>query len=92
MLLVSKFQQLAMARQSQQAASRRDFWLYIDEFDHFITPSMAKILGGVRKYRLGFTLAHQNLHQLQSDASAAEADTKHRLLENCFQGIGRKRT
>jgi hypothetical protein len=70
-LLVSKFQQLAMARQSQQVASRKDFWLYIDEFDHFITPSMAKILSGVRKYRLGFTLAHQELHQLQSDPKVA---------------------
>ena len=72
-LLVSKFQQLAMARQSQKAESRRDFWLYIDEFDHFITPSMAKILSAVRKYRLGFTLAHQELHQLQSDPKVASA-------------------
>ena len=72
-LLVSKFQQLAMARQSQQASARRDFWLYIDEFDHFITPSMAKILSAVRKYRLGFTLAHQSLHQLQSDPKVASA-------------------
>ncbi|MEI6076819.1 MAG: DUF87 domain-containing protein [Verrucomicrobiota bacterium] len=38
-LLVSKFQQLAMARQSQKAEARRNFWLYIDEFDHFITPN-----------------------------------------------------
>ena len=72
-LLVSKFQQLAMARQSQAASSRRSFWLYIDEFDHFITPSMAKILSAVRKYRLGFTLAHQELHQLQSDPKVASA-------------------
>ena len=72
-LLVSKFQQLAMARQSQSAANRRNFWLYIDEFDHFITPSMAKILSAVRKYRLGFTLAHQELHQLQDDLKVASA-------------------
>ena len=72
-LLVSKFQQLAMARQSQAAANRRDFWLYIDEFDHFITPSMANILKGARKYRLGLTLAHQELHQLQSDPKVASA-------------------
>ena len=72
-LLVSKFQQLAMARQSQQADQRRKFWLYIDEFDHFITPSMAKILSAVRKYGLGFTLAHQELHQLQGDPKVASA-------------------
>ena len=72
-LLVSKFQQLAMARQSRQADQRKKFWLYIDEFDHFITPSMAKILSSVRKYGLGLTLAHQELHQLQSDAKVASA-------------------
>jgi len=72
-LLVSKFQQLAMARQAQKQEVRRDFWLYIDEFQHFITPSMAKILTGARKYRLGLTLAHQELHQLQSDPKVASA-------------------
>lgn len=72
-LLISKFQQLAMARQAQKIESRRDFWLYIDEFQHFISPSMEKILSGLRKYRLGFTLAHQNLHQLQDDAKVASA-------------------
>jgi hypothetical protein len=72
-LLVSKFQQLAMSRQAQAASARRDFWLYVDEFDHFITPSMAQILNGARKYRLGLTLAHQQLHQLQSDPKVASA-------------------
>jgi hypothetical protein len=72
-LLVSKFQQLAMARQSQEMALRRQFWLYIDEFDHFISPSMAEILKGARKYRLGLTLAHQELHQLQIEPKVASA-------------------
>lgn len=72
-LLVSKFQQTAMARQSQTAASRRDFWLYVDEFDHFITPSMATILTGARKYRMGLTLAHQELHQLEAEPKVASA-------------------
>ena len=72
-LLVSKFQQLAMARQAQKLEVRQDFWLYIDEFQHFISPSMAKILTGARKYRIGFTLAHQELHQLQSDPKVASA-------------------
>ena len=72
-LLVSKFQQLAMARQKQVAASRKDFWLYIDEFHNFITPSMAEILSGARKYRLGLTLAHQELRQLQRDSEVGSA-------------------
>jgi hypothetical protein len=65
-LLVSKFHQLALGRQQVKESARRDFWLYIDEFQHFATPSMASLLSGVRKYRLGLVLAHQELHQLES--------------------------
>ncbi|HEV2436924.1 MAG TPA: type IV secretion system DNA-binding domain-containing protein [Verrucomicrobiae bacterium] len=72
-LLVSKFQQTAMTRQAQAASARQDFWLYIDEFDNFITPSMAWILSKTRKYRLGLTLAHHELHQLQADSKVASA-------------------
>jgi hypothetical protein len=72
-LLVSKFQQAAMARQARAESERPDFWLYIDEFDNFITPSMAWILSKTRKYRLGLTLAHHELHQLQADAKVASA-------------------
>jgi hypothetical protein len=84
-LLVSKFQQLAMSRQSQAASDRRDFWLYIDEFDHFISPSMAEILKGARKYRLGLTLAHQELHQLQSDPKVASAVATHPCTRIVFR-------
>lgn len=72
-LLVSKFQQLAMSRQAQRAESRRPFWLYVDEFQNFITPSMAEILSGARKYRLGLILAHQELRQLERDREVASA-------------------
>ncbi|MBM3836015.1 MAG: DUF87 domain-containing protein [Verrucomicrobia bacterium] len=72
-LLVSKFQQTAMSRQSMAQETRRDYWLYIDEFHNFITPSMAEILTGARKYRLGLTLAHQELRQLQRDSEVASA-------------------
>jgi hypothetical protein len=65
-LLVSKFHQIALARQRVEEGSRRHFWLYVDEFQHFATPSMASLLSGVRKYRLGLILAHQELHQLES--------------------------
>lgn len=72
-LLVSKFQQTAMARQARAESDRPDFWLYIDEFDNFITPSMAMILSKTRKYHLGLTLAHHNLQQLQADTKVAGA-------------------
>lgn len=72
-LLVGKFQQLAMARQAKQIAARRDFWIFIDEFHQFITPSMAQILSGARKYRIGLTLAHQELQQLERNRDVASA-------------------
>ncbi len=84
-LLISKFQQLAMSRQAQAMSLRRDFWLYIDEFDNFITPSMAEILKGARKYRLGLTLAHHELHQLQRNADVASAVMSHPATRIVFR-------
>jgi hypothetical protein len=65
-LLVSKIHQLAMSRQELSAAERRPFYLYLDEFHNFVTPSMEGILSGARKYRLGLVLAHQDLRQISS--------------------------
>jgi hypothetical protein len=84
-LLVSKFQQIAMSRQAQQVAARRDYWLYIDEFANFITPSMAEILSGARKYRLGLTLAHHELHQLQRSPEVASAVMSHPYTRIVFR-------
>jgi hypothetical protein len=83
--VVSKFQQMVMSRQAQQIAARRDFWLYIDEFANFITPSMAEILAGARKYRIGLTLAHHELHQLQRDSEVASAVMSHPCTRVVFR-------
>jgi hypothetical protein len=82
---VSKFQQIAMSRQAQQIAARRDFWLYVDEFANFITPSMAEILKGTRKYRVGLTLAHHELRQLQRDPDVASAVMSHPFTRIVFR-------
>jgi hypothetical protein len=85
-LLVSKFQQLAMSRQQTAADLRRNFYLYIDEFQNFVTPSMAAILSGARKYRLGLILAHQELQQLASrDADVASAVIANPYTRVCFR-------
>jgi hypothetical protein len=84
-LMVSKFQQMAMSRQAQQIAARRDFWIYIDEFANFITPSMAEILSGARKYRIGLTLAHHELHQLQRSPEVASAVMSHPFTRAVFR-------
>jgi hypothetical protein len=84
-LMVSKFQQIAMSRQAQQIAARRDYWIYADEFANFITPSMAEILSGARKYRIGLTLAHHELHQLQRSPEVASAVMSHPFTRIVFR-------
>jgi hypothetical protein len=63
-LLVSQFQLGAMARSNQPEATRRDFYLFIDEFQNFSTDAFASVLAEARKYRLSLTLSHQYIEQL----------------------------
>lgn len=84
-LVVSKFQQIAMSRQARAIAARRDYWIYADEFANFITPSMAEILSGARKYRIGLTLAHHELHQLQRSPEVASAVMSHPFTRIVFR-------
>ncbi len=72
-LLVSKFQQMAMARQRMREADRRPFFLYVDEAANFLAPSMAEILSGARKYKMGLILSHQSLSQLKAEPLVAGA-------------------
>ena len=54
--------------------NRRDFYLYVDEFQNFVTDAFAGILSEARKYRLNLTVAHQYTAQLISDKSSAVRD------------------
>ncbi len=63
-MLVTKFQLDAMSRADIPEKDRRDFYLYVDEFQNFATESFATILSEARKYRLNLTLAHQYIGQL----------------------------
>ncbi len=63
-LLVTKLQLAAMTRVDVLEEERRDFFLYVDEFQNFATESFASILSEARKYRLCLTLANQYLAQL----------------------------
>ncbi len=85
-LLVSKLHQVAMQRQTQSMQERSPFYLYVDEFQNFITPSMKAILSGARKYHLGLILAHQDLHQLfEADAALANAVISNAGTRVCFR-------
>jgi DNA helicase HerA-like ATPase len=85
-LLVSKLHQVVMQRQLQSSSERKPFYLYIDEFQNFITPSMKAILSGARKYSLGLILAHQDLHQLwETDIALANSVITNAGIRICFR-------
>ena len=63
-LLTTQFQLGAMARTNRPEEERRDFYLFIDEFQNFSTDAFASILAEARKYRLCLTLSHQYIDQL----------------------------
>jgi len=62
--IVTKMYLAALERQNIPEECRRDFYLYIDEFQNFSTDIFPSILSEARKYRLNLTLAHQYLYQL----------------------------
>jgi len=70
-LLVAGFQLAAMSRADLPEAERRDFYLCVDEFQHFAHEAFAVILSEARKYRLSLTLSHQYLDQLPPGISEA---------------------
>ena len=85
-ILASKIQQTAMARQSIPEEHRRAFWLYIDEFQNFLTPSISQTLSGARKYSLGMILAHQELTQLSlANKSVAASVIANPYTRICFR-------
>ncbi|MEQ1935029.1 MAG: type IV secretory system conjugative DNA transfer family protein, partial [Fimbriimonadaceae bacterium] len=85
-LFVSKIHQLALGRQSLAENERKPFFVYLDEFQHFVTPSMATLLTGARKYKLGLVLAHQELRQLwNQDRDVAGAVLANAATRICFR-------
>jgi type IV secretory pathway TraG/TraD family ATPase VirD4 len=74
-LLVTTLGLAAYTRADSAPETRRDFYIYIDEFQSFTTLALANMLSEMRKYRVGFTIAHQYLHQL-------EPDIRHAVLGN----------
>ena len=62
--IVTKLYLSALERQNIAEEERRDFYLYIDEFQNFSTDIFPSILSEARKYRLNLNIAHQYLYQL----------------------------
>lgn len=70
-MLITKFQLAAMERVDIPEEDRRDFYLYVDEFQNFATESFANILSEARKYHLNLVMAHQYIEQLTEEVRAA---------------------
>lgn len=64
LVLVSRLQMAAMSRTDIPEDQRRDFFMYVDEFQTFVTDSFASILSEARKYHLNLIMAHQYIGQL----------------------------
>jgi len=64
-LLITKLQLAAMSRVDVPEEKRKDFFLYVDEFQNFATEAFVNILSEARKYRLSLTLGHQYIAQME---------------------------
>lgn len=71
LILVPKLLVAAMSRQDVPQEQRKDFFLYVDEFQNFATPDFAQILSEARKYRLNLTVANQFIGQIEEDVKNA---------------------
>jgi hypothetical protein len=70
-MMITKLQLAAMNRVYIAEDDRRDFFLYVDEFQNFATNSFVKILSEARKYRLNLTLANQYIGQIEEEVQNA---------------------
>lgn len=70
-MFITKIQLAAMNRVNVKEEERRDFYLYVDEFQNFATTSFIKILSEARKYRLNINLANQYIGQVEEEVQKA---------------------
>lgn len=74
MILVGKILMSALSRADMKKEARKDFYLYIDEFQNFTTDSICSILSEARKYGLSLIIAHQYIGQLISNQDTSIKD------------------
>ncbi len=70
-MMITKFQIDAMSRADILEGKRRDFYLYVDEFQNFATDSFATILSEARKYKLNLVMANQYIEQMNEMVQGA---------------------
>ncbi|PIU10480.1 hypothetical protein COT27_02730 [Candidatus Kuenenbacteria bacterium CG08_land_8_20_14_0_20_37_23] len=85
-MMITKIQLAAMSRVNIPENERKDFYLYVDEFQNFATESFADILSEARKYRLNLIMAHQYIAQLTSLGGTGARITK--VKDAVFGNVG----
>ncbi len=70
-MIITKLELAAMNRVHIAKADRKDFFLFVDEFQNFATTAFIKILAEARKYRLGLILANQYIAQVPEEIQKA---------------------
>lgn len=85
MIMVSQIYNAAMGRATMSKEERKDFYLYVDEFQNFVSGTFADILSEARKYRLCLIMAHQYIAQLETSNKDAggKGDVKAAVFGNC---------
>ncbi|OGM59111.1 hypothetical protein A3A75_05540 [Candidatus Woesebacteria bacterium RIFCSPLOWO2_01_FULL_39_10] len=71
LILVPRILMAAMSRADTPQDERRDFYLYVDEFQNFATPDFAQILSEARKYHLALCVANQFIGQVEEEVKNA---------------------
>ena len=84
LIIVSKLQMAALRRQKNLTAGEKpaDFFLYIDEFQNYVTDSIESILSEARKYRLSLNIAHQYLGQIDTSGQKKGVNLKEAVFGN----------
>ena len=89
LIMVAKINQAAMARVDMAKEDRKDFYLYVDEFQNFATDTFASILSEARKYRLNLIMAHQYIAQLSEGAGGVAVGQKDsKIRDAVFGNVG----
>jgi hypothetical protein len=87
LIFVNKVNMAALSRADMPQKDRRRFYLYVDEFQNFVTDAFATILSEARKYELGLIMAHQYIGQLTGKTGSYEqASTK--MRDAVFGNVG----
>ncbi len=86
LIIVSKISMAALSRQDIPKEDRKDFYLYVDEFQNFASDTFATILSEARKYRLNLIMAHQYIAQLSESAGGVAIGQKDSKIKDAVFG------